>query len=88
MVCRGCRRQIQLNAGGPTSFASGCRTIMQRGGVSAFYAGFLPNALKNLPNKGAHGCSVLQSCAATHSSRSNAWHAVAQAKPLSEHLGV
>ena len=34
------------------SIGSGARTIMQRGGVAAFYAGFLPNALKNLPNKG------------------------------------
>ena len=26
--------------------------IMQREGIAGFYRGFLPNALKNLPNKG------------------------------------
>jgi hypothetical protein len=29
------------------------RKIMAREGVPGFYRGFLPNALKNLPNKGA-----------------------------------
>ncbi len=27
--------------------------IMQRDGIAGFYRGFVPNALKNLPNKGA-----------------------------------
>ena len=27
--------------------------IMQRDGLAGFYRGFVPNALKNLPNKGA-----------------------------------
>ena len=42
-----------MKAGRQLSLAAGASAIMQRGGVSAFYAGFLPNALKNLPNKGA-----------------------------------
>ena len=33
--------------------------IRQRGGLGAFYAGFVPNALKNLPNKGVHLSAVL-----------------------------
>ena len=27
--------------------------MLQRDGVAGFYRGFVPNALKNLPNKGA-----------------------------------
>ena len=56
------RRQIQLKAGQQLSLAAGASAIMQRGGIGAFYAGFLPNALKNLPNKGAH----LLLCLGTH----------------------
>ena len=51
-VCHGDRRQIQLDAGGMASLGRVVAAIRQRGGYGAFYAGFLPNALKNLPNKG------------------------------------
>ena len=49
------RRQIQLDAGGVASLGRVVGAIRQRGGVGAFYAGFVPNALKNLPNKGVPG---------------------------------
>ena len=53
------RRQIQLDASGVASLTRTIQRIHQRGGPGAFYAGFLPNALKNLPNKGA-ACSLVK----------------------------
>ena len=48
-----CRRQIQLQSTARLGALPMARTIMAREGVPGFYRGFLPNALKNLPNKGA-----------------------------------
>ena len=48
-----CRRQIQLQSTARLGALPMMRKIMARDGVSGFYRGFLPNALKNLPNKGA-----------------------------------
>jgi len=47
------RRQIQLQSGGGVAVPEMARRILTREGVPGFYRGFLPNALKNLPNKGA-----------------------------------
>jgi len=49
-----CRRQIQMQSGGGVAVPEMTRRIFAREGVPGFYRGFLPNALKNLPNKGAH----------------------------------
>ncbi|KAK9808517.1 hypothetical protein WJX73_004007 [Symbiochloris irregularis] len=46
------RRQIQLQSAGPVPLSKVLQTINQRGGAAAYYRGFLPNAVKNLPNKG------------------------------------
>ena len=54
------RRQIQLQSAGPVALGTVLRTINHRGGALAYYRGFLPNAVKNLPNKGL--CDVLQQC--------------------------
>ena len=50
------RRQIQLQSTGGTGPWQVARAIMGRDGLPGFYRGFLPNALKNLPNKGAPVC--------------------------------
>lgn len=47
-----CRRQIQLQSAGRVPIRAVLHTISQRGGWQAYYRGFLPNAIKNLPNKG------------------------------------
>lgn len=47
-----CRRQIQLQSAGALGARQAFRNIIQRDGVPGLYKGFLPNALKNLPNKG------------------------------------
>ncbi|KAK9836298.1 hypothetical protein WJX81_003355 [Elliptochloris bilobata] len=46
------RRQIQLQSSGSVQVPEMVRRILAREGVPGFYRGFLPNALKNLPNKG------------------------------------
>ena len=46
------RRQIQLQSTASLGALSMAQKIMQREGIAGFYRGFLPNALKNLPNKG------------------------------------
>ena len=46
-----CRRHIQLQAAGGVGFSAAAGHIFSKGGPAAFYKGFLPNALKNLPNK-------------------------------------
>lgn len=48
-----CRRQIQLQSTARLGALPMMRKIMAREGIPGFYRGFLPNALKNLPNKGA-----------------------------------
>ena len=47
------RRQIQLQSSGSIQVPEMVQRILAREGVPGFYRGFLPNALKNLPNKGA-----------------------------------
>ena len=49
-----CRRQIQLQSRGRMSMMQATRLILQRDGMPGMYRGFVPNALKNLPNKGDH----------------------------------
>ncbi|BDA48379.1 probable envelope ADP,ATP carrier protein, chloroplastic [Coccomyxa sp. Obi] len=46
------RRQIQLQSTGSTGPLMMAQKILHREGLGGFYRGFLPNALKNLPNKG------------------------------------
>ncbi|DBA83687.1 TPA: hypothetical protein ACH3X1_006230 [Trebouxia sp. C0004] len=46
------RRQIQLQSVGALGARQALHNILQRDGVPGLYKGFLPNALKNLPNKG------------------------------------
>ncbi len=48
------RRQIQLQSTGGSGPLHMAEKILHREGLAGFYRGFLPNALKNLPNKGAH----------------------------------
>lgn len=50
-----CRRQIQLQSAGALGARQAFHNIIQRDGVPGLYKGFLPNALKNLPNKGTVG---------------------------------
>jgi len=47
-----CRRQIQLQSVGALGARQALQNILHRDGVPGLYKGFLPNALKNLPNKG------------------------------------
>ena len=47
-----CRRHIQLGSGRRIPLDAVVRQIIDRGGIAGFYRGFLPNAIKNLPNKG------------------------------------
>ena len=47
-----CRRHIQLQSAGMLGARQAFQNIIQRDGVPGLYKGFLPNALKNLPNKG------------------------------------
>ncbi|GAB4824186.1 hypothetical protein N2152v2_011232 [Parachlorella kessleri] len=46
------RRRIQLSAGQSVAWQAAALTILQDEGVKGFYRGFVPNTLKNLPNKG------------------------------------
>jgi solute carrier family 25 phosphate transporter 23/24/25/41 len=46
------RRQIQLQSAGRLAMTQVVQQIMARDGPRGLYKGFLPNALKNLPNKG------------------------------------
>ncbi|EIE27780.1 mitochondrial carrier, partial [Coccomyxa subellipsoidea C-169] len=46
------RRQIQLQSTGGAGPLHMAEKILHREGLAGFYRGFLPNALKNLPNKG------------------------------------
>ncbi|KAI7839404.1 hypothetical protein COHA_006805 [Chlorella ohadii] len=46
------RRHIQLQAGRSVAFHVAARTILKDDGLAGLYRGFVPNALKNLPNKG------------------------------------
>lgn len=54
------RRQIQLQSRGRMSMMQATRLILQRDGVPGMYRGFVPNALKNLPNKGDLGFQTSQ----------------------------
>ncbi|KAL4451750.1 hypothetical protein ABPG75_007412 [Micractinium tetrahymenae] len=46
------RRHIQLQAGRSVAWHTAAATILREDGLGGMYRGFLPNALKNLPNKG------------------------------------
>lgn len=46
------RRQIQLESTRAIAWQAAAGTIMKSDGLGGFYRGFLPNAVKNLPNKG------------------------------------
>lgn len=46
------RRQIQMQSAARVSALQVARSIYNAQGISGFYRGFLPNALKNMPNKG------------------------------------
>jgi solute carrier family 25 (mitochondrial phosphate transporter), member 23/24/25/41 len=48
------RRQIQIQSTGAVAIGSVVRSMYTKEGVLGFYRGFVSNALKNLPNKGAH----------------------------------
>ena len=48
-----CRRQIQLQSATRVPARQVIRNVLTAEGVAGFYRGFLPNAAKNLPNKGA-----------------------------------
>lgn len=73
------RRQIQLQSTASLGMLPMAQKIMVREGVAGFYRGFLPNALKNLPNKGAAACEELISSrmCAVHSKSFCAWIALA-----------
>ena len=47
------RRHIQLQAGKAIPWQAAAAAILREDGIVGMYRGFLPNALKNLPNKGA-----------------------------------
>ena len=46
------RRRIQLQAGTAVAWRAAASQIVREDGVGGLFRGFLPNALKNLPNKG------------------------------------
>jgi Mitochondrial carrier protein len=52
-LCRH-RRQIQLQSATRVPAQQVVRNVLAAEGIAGFYRGFLPNAAKNLPNKGAH----------------------------------
>ena len=56
------RRQIQLQSSGSIQVPEMVQRILAREGIPGFYRGFLPNALKNLPNKGAPTYGVGAAC--------------------------
>lgn len=45
------RRQMQLQGSTYSSIAEAFASVLKRDGVPGFYRGFLPNAIKNLPNQ-------------------------------------
>jgi Mitochondrial carrier protein len=47
-----CRRQIQLQSATRVPARQVIRNVLAAEGVAGFYRGFVPNAAKNLPNKG------------------------------------
>lgn len=47
------RRHIQLQAGRSVAYHTAAAAILRDDGIAGMYRGFVPNALKNLPNKGA-----------------------------------
>lgn len=46
------RRHIQVQAGRSVAYHTAAAAILRDDGLRGMYRGFLPNALKNLPNKG------------------------------------
>ena len=46
------RRQIQLHGGGIAALPGLVSATLKQEGPRGLYRGFLPNAMKNLPNKG------------------------------------
>jgi len=46
------RRHIQLQSAGRLAIRQMAQQIMEREGIPGFYRGFVPSAVKNLPNKG------------------------------------
>lgn len=46
------RRQIQMQSAARVPARQVVRGVLATEGVAGFYRGFLPNALKNMPNKG------------------------------------
>jgi solute carrier family 25 phosphate transporter 23/24/25/41 len=55
------RRQIQICSTQNISMFATIRKVYHSDGVAGFYRGFLPNALKNLPNKGETYLAVCES---------------------------
>ena len=53
------RRQIQLSSTVRVSMGATLARTLEQEGVAGLYRGFIPNALKNLPNKGATLASVV-----------------------------
>ena len=47
------RRHIQLQAGAHVAWQAAAASILRDEGLRGMYRGFIPNTLKNLPNKGA-----------------------------------
>ena len=56
------RRHIQLQAGQALAWRVVFSQIVAEDGVQGLFRGFLPNALKNLPNKGERVCVWLGVC--------------------------
>ena len=58
-LCKWCwtvgyrRRQVQLQSTVRSSVSAVLKGTLAADGVRGLYRGFVPNALKNLPNKGA-----------------------------------
>ena len=53
------RRQIQLQSVGNLGARQALQMVLKRDGPKGLYKGFLPNALKNLPNKGNWGAACI-----------------------------
>ena len=47
-----CRRHIQLQSSGRLAIGQIATQLWRTEGVPGFYRGFIPSAIKNLPNKG------------------------------------
>lgn len=63
-LCRAC-----MHGWMQTGFTTSTTAIAQKDGVMALYRGFLPNALKNLPNKGMQQGGVVDMTGAPHTAR-------------------